>query len=84
MKSLNKAQERLAQNVPPVSTNLKTSAERNYLFIRSGTQDQKVFFQDILYIESDGNYLTYVTREKKIISRIVSTASSAVRTSRTS
>ncbi|MCE7993936.1 MAG: response regulator transcription factor [Roseivirga sp.] len=70
MKSLNKAQERLALNEPPASTTPKTSTERDYLFIRSGTQDQKVFFQDILYIESDGNYLTYMTVEKKIISRI--------------
>lgn len=70
MKSLTKAQERLALQQPNTKAVSHDQQKRDYLFIRSGTQDQKVSFDNILYIESDGNYLSYVTKGKKIISRI--------------
>lgn len=69
LKSLQKVQVRMsvAQSTAQAS---EAIVEKDYLFIKSGTQSQKVLLRDIQYIESDGNYLTYVTKQKKIISRI--------------
>lgn len=69
IKSLQKVQNRMT-SMKVTSTPSPKAPEKNYLFVKSGTQNQKVRFEDILYIESDGNYLTYVTPTRKIISRI--------------
>jgi DNA-binding LytR/AlgR family response regulator len=40
----------------------------NFIFIKSGTQTLKVAVDEILYIEGAGNYMTFFTRDKKIMS----------------
>ena len=40
----------------------------NYIFIKSGTQTLKVAIDEILYIEGAGNYMTFFTLNKKIMS----------------
>lgn len=39
------------------------------IYIKSGPQLYKIQVDDILYLEKDGNYLTFHTKDKKILSR---------------
>lgn len=52
---------------------LRESESRNEIektmYIKSGTQIHKISSKDIRYIEKDGNYLTFHTTDKKILSR---------------
>jgi len=43
--------------------------EDKVIYIKSGTQLHKLGIDDILYLEKDGNYLTFYTKDKKILSR---------------
>jgi DNA-binding LytR/AlgR family response regulator len=51
----------------PVSSP-KAEAPKEFVFLKSGTQVYKVHIKDILFIEGAGNYMTFHTREKKILS----------------
>ena len=48
-------------------TNAKPGNTGSYLFVRSEKRIEKVELQDILYIESTGNYIFIHTSEKKIM-----------------
>jgi DNA-binding LytR/AlgR family response regulator len=48
----------------------------NHLFIKTGYEQVKVFFDDILYLEASGNYVTFVLKNEKVLSR--STFSEAI------
>jgi DNA-binding LytR/AlgR family response regulator len=41
----------------------------DHLYIKTGYEQVKVMYDDILYLEATGNYVTFVTREKNILSR---------------
>lgn len=41
----------------------------DHLFVKSGYDQFKVFYHDILYLEATGNYVTFVLKDKKILSR---------------
>ena len=43
---------------------------RDFMFIKSGHQQHKVIFQDILYIEGAGNYITFYTKKGKFLLRM--------------
>lgn len=47
-----------------------TSQAKNHLFLKDGTDQVKVFFDDIAYIEATGNYLQVITPAQKIITRM--------------
>ncbi|MBU1821660.1 MAG: LytTR family DNA-binding domain-containing protein [Bacteroidetes bacterium] len=47
-----------------------TVEEPNYLFIKTGYEQIRVMFDDILYVEATGNYVTFVMRDKSILSRM--------------
>lgn len=40
-----------------------------YMFIKTGFEQHKVLMSDILYLEASGNYVTYVLKDKKILTR---------------
>jgi DNA-binding LytR/AlgR family response regulator len=40
-----------------------------HLYIKTGYEQIKVLFDDILYLEAAGNYVTFVLKDKKILSR---------------
>lgn len=42
----------------------------DHIFIKSGTEQIRVALADILYVESAGNYMQFVTGDKKIMSRL--------------
>ncbi len=46
----------------------KDDKKENSYFIKSGHQQVKIFVDEILYIEAAGNYMSFVTAEKKIMS----------------
>lgn len=48
---------------------LRSSEEPAYLFVKTGYEEEKVYLDDILYIEADGNYLTFVLRTRRLLSR---------------
>ena len=52
---------------PQISEDMKSSEKT--IYIKSGSQLYKVNTNDILYLEKDGNYLTFHTKDKKILSR---------------
>jgi two-component system, LytTR family, response regulator len=61
LKGCNKAQE-LYQ-----SRNNKTSAD--HLFLKTGYEQVKVLFEDILYLEAAGNYVNFVVKDRSVLSR---------------
>ena len=48
------------------------------VFIKNGHGQQRVELQDILYAESNGNYMQFVLTDKKIISRLTMTEAEAL------
>lgn len=42
---------------------------REFLFLNTGLSKQKVLIDDILYMESDGNYVNYITKSGKLMIR---------------
>ena len=50
--------------------NYRNNAETtDHLYIKTGYEQLKVMYDDILYLEAAGNYVTFVTKEKPILSR---------------
>lgn len=45
------------------------SATTDHLYIKTGYEQVKVMYEDILYLEASGNYVTFVLKDKKILSR---------------
>lgn len=41
----------------------------DYIYVKSGYEQIKVPFEDILYLEATGNYITFVLKDKKLLSR---------------
>ena len=50
--------------------NFRNSDEpSDHLFIKTGFEQVKVFFNEILYLEASGNYVTFALKNKNILSR---------------
>ena len=50
--------------------NYRNSSEVNdHVFIKTGFEQIKVFFDEILYLEAAGNYVTFALKDKSILSR---------------
>lgn len=47
----------------------KTTFESEFILIKSGAQTHRLRVDDILYLEKNGNYLSVITKEKKILIR---------------
>ncbi len=61
IKGCNKAYELYtARNISEVS---------DHLFVKTGFEQVKVLFDEILYLEAAGNYVTFVLKDKSILSR---------------
>lgn len=60
VKACNKALEyKLVRSKEPVP----------YIFIKTGYEEEKVMLSEILYIEGEGNYLNYILKDRKLMSR---------------
>ncbi len=51
------------------NTEKKSKSSRGSIYIKSGHQQYKVNPNDILYLQKDGNYITYYTSGKNILAR---------------
>ncbi|WP_150451472.1 LytR/AlgR family response regulator transcription factor [Arenibacter lacus] len=68
LKAVAKAKSLLVPETP--ASNPSRAIERDKtIYIKSGPQLHKINTQDILYLEKEGNYLTFHTKTKKILSR---------------
>ncbi len=47
----------------------RTKATVEFIFLNTGTSRKKVLIKDIIYLESDGNYVNYQTTEGKVMVR---------------
>lgn len=63
MKASNKALELAAVR------NSRPAAVAEYCFVKSGNEQIKILYDEILFIEATGNYVSYVLPNKKILSR---------------
>ncbi len=71
LKAVNKAREYSGHGsaIHPDPIEKEASAKTTeYILIKNGTQVNKIRTDQILYIEGAGNYMTFFTREKKIMS----------------
>jgi two-component system, LytTR family, response regulator len=46
-----------------------TAASTDHLYIKTGAEQIKVYFDEILYLEATGNYVTFFLKDKKLLSR---------------
>ncbi len=49
--------------------NLKGELQADFILLKTGYEEEKVFLKDILYVEAAGNYMTYVLAGRKLMSR---------------
>jgi DNA-binding LytR/AlgR family response regulator len=63
LKAVNKAQQSWQK---PLLESISPQVPE-FLFLKSGTKTFKVLLQDILYLEAAENYVSYVTKERKIL-----------------
>ncbi|GAB5408558.1 MAG: LytTR family DNA-binding domain-containing protein [Balneolaceae bacterium] len=45
------------------------SIKKDFLFLNTGSSKQKILVEEILYVESDGNYVNYVTKNEELLVR---------------
>jgi DNA-binding LytR/AlgR family response regulator len=41
----------------------------DYLYVKTGYEQLKVYYEDIFYLEASGNYVTFVLKDKQVLSR---------------
>ena len=49
--------------------NVRGNEAPDFIFLKTGYEEEKVYLKDILYIEAAGNYMTYVLKERKLMCR---------------
>ena len=49
--------------------NVRGEEAPEFIFLKTGYEEEKVYLKDILYIEAAGNYMTYVLKERKLMCR---------------
>ncbi|HLY68638.1 MAG TPA: LytTR family DNA-binding domain-containing protein [Puia sp.] len=74
LKACHKANElfKLKNNPPALS------GQTDSIFIKSGFDQIRVVFDDILYVESSGNYMQFVVNNQKILSRLTMSETEAL------
>ncbi|UCS92906.1 LytTR family DNA-binding domain-containing protein [Echinicola marina] len=48
----------------------RKETEKNSLFLKTGYEQVKILLSEILFLEASGNYVTFQTKENKIMSRM--------------
>ncbi|AKD05746.1 LytTR family DNA-binding domain-containing protein [Pontibacter korlensis] len=43
---------------------------KDYVFLKTGYEQVKVYYEEILYLEAAGNYVTFVLEDKKLLTRM--------------
>jgi len=68
LKSVNKAVSLMKMSAEDPINNVMKAEKSEFLYIKSGTRLIKVKKSEILYVEAAGNYMTFHTTDKKILS----------------
>ncbi|CAG5009855.1 Transcriptional regulatory protein BtsR [Dyadobacter sp. CECT 9275] len=50
--------------------NLRDGKAKEFIFVKTGYEDVKVLLSEIVYIEAEGNYVVFVLKNKKMLSRL--------------
>jgi two-component system LytT family response regulator len=59
--------------------NLRNSVkEKEHLFVKTGYEQVKITFDELYYLEATGNYVTFVLKDQKILSRMTITECDAI------
>ncbi|GAB3340143.1 LytTR family DNA-binding domain-containing protein [Larkinella ripae] len=48
---------------------VRSGTAEAFIFVKTGYEEEKVFLEDILYLEADGNYITFVLKNRQLLSR---------------
>jgi two-component system, LytTR family, response regulator len=48
---------------------LRNEETPNFIFLKTGYEEEKILLDEILYIEAEGNYMAYILPNKKLLSR---------------
>jgi len=46
------------------------SGQTDFIFLKTGYEQEKIYFDDILYLEAAGNYVNFVLKNKSLLSRM--------------
>ena len=68
MKACNKAHSLLQLKQQTGAPTIKEQPD--YIFVKSGYEQFRIVLDDILYLESAGNYVNFILRDRKLISRL--------------
>lgn len=49
--------------------NIRGDEAPEFILLKTGYEEEKVFLRDILYVEAAGNYMTYVLKDRKLMCR---------------
>jgi DNA-binding LytR/AlgR family response regulator len=49
--------------------NIRSDEAPEFILLKTGYEEEKVFLRDILYVEAAGNYMTYVLKDRKLMCR---------------
>ncbi len=71
LQAVMKAQQLLEENnsIKTSSTEISNDVGQQTIFIKSGSEFHQVYIQDIKYVESDGNYVTFHTSKGPVLAR---------------
>ena len=71
LQAVMKAKQLLEKNISITTSSSKISPDisKQTIFIKSGSEFHQLFVQNIEYIESDGNYVTFYTDKRPILAR---------------
>ncbi|TDE10020.1 LytR/AlgR family response regulator transcription factor [Dyadobacter psychrotolerans] len=48
---------------------LRKPVNQNFIFVKTGYEEEKVLLDDLLYVEAEGNYISFILKNKKLLSR---------------
>jgi len=51
------------------TNNARIGVSEKYIFIKTGYQEERIFLDEILYVEADGNYISLFLKTRKVLSR---------------
>ena len=66
LKACNKAENLLQLKQKSASA----TTDITYIFVKSGYEQYKILLDEVLYLESAGNYVTFILKDKKLLSRV--------------
>jgi len=54
------------------------TGEENHLYVKTGYERVRVLFKEVLYVQSAGNYVSFILKDQKILSRLTMSETEAL------